>query len=81
MGKYAMTTNQQQQQQGTTANALPYRAAWGAFWSNLATLQQIVQEDFPDGDADDITPTRYQVDALRDLAGRLGALVAGHIAV
>lgn len=66
---------------GTTANALPYRAAWSLFWSNLATLQQIVQEDFPDGDADDITPTRWHVDALRDLAGRLGALVEGHIAV
>ena len=74
-------TEQRQQQRGTSANALPYRAAWGAFWSNLTALQQIVTEDFPDGDADGIAPTRYHVDALRDLAGRLGALVEGHIAV
>lgn len=74
-------TNQQQQQRGTAANALPYRAAWSLFWGNMTALEQIVKEDFPDGDADEVAPTRYHVDALRDLAGRLGALVEGHIAV
>lgn len=69
----SMTTKQ-----GTAANALPYRAAWSLFWGNLTALQQIVTEEFPDGDAEGIAPTRYQVDALRDLGGRIGALVEGY---
>ena len=69
----SMTTKQD-----TAANALPYRAAWGAFWQNVTALQQIVTEEFPDGDDEGIAPTRYQVDALRDLGGRIGALVEGY---
>lgn len=63
------------------ANVAAYRAALSAFWGNMTALEQIVEEDFPDGANEAIAPTRYQVDALRDLAGRLGALVEGHIAV
>ena len=48
------------------------------FWGNVTALQQIVIEDFPDGDNETIAPTRYQVDAIRDLGNRVGALVEGY---
>jgi hypothetical protein len=48
------------------------------FWGNVTALQQIVEEDFPDGAGDGIAPTRYQVDAIRDLGNRVGALVEGY---
>ena len=55
-----------------------YRAAWATFWGNVTALEQIVQEDFPDGDGRGIAPTRYQVAAIRDLGNRVGALVEGY---
>ena len=62
------------------ANVAAYRAVWSMFWGNVTTLQQIVEEDFPDGAGDGIAPTRYQVDAIRDLGNRVGALVEGYSA-
>jgi len=59
-------------------NADAYRAAWATFWGNVTALTQIVEEDFPDGDGRAIAPTRYQVDAIRDLSNRVGALVEGY---
>ena len=59
-------------------NADAYRAAWATFWGNVTALTQIVEEDFPDGDGRAIAPTRYQVDAIRDLGNRVGALVEGY---
>jgi hypothetical protein len=55
-----------------------YRAAWATFWANMATLGGIVTEDFPDGGKDGIVPTKYQVEAIKDLGNRLGALVEGY---
>ena len=63
------------------ANVAAYRAVWATFWGNVTTLQQIVEEDFPDGAGDGIAPTRYQVDAVRDLGNRVGALVEGYSVV
>jgi hypothetical protein len=60
------------------ANVEAYRAVWLAFWENVTTLEQIVMEDFPDGADVTIEPTRYQVDAMRDLGNRVGALVEGY---
>ena len=60
------------------ANVAAYRAVWSMFWGNVTALQQIVIEDFPDGDNETIAPTRYQVDAIRDLGNRVGALVEGY---
>ena len=60
------------------ANVAAYRAVWSMFWGNGTALQQIVEEDFPDGAGDGIAPTRYQVDAIRDLGNRVGALVEGY---
>ena len=60
------------------ANVAAYRAVWATFWGNVTALQQIVEEDFPDGAGDAIAPTRYQVDAVRDLGNRIGALVEGY---
>ena len=51
------------------------------FSPNVTTLQQIVIDDFPDGDNEAIAPTRYQVDAVRDLGNRVGALVEGYSVV
>ena len=62
-------------------NADAYRAAWAAFWGNMTALEQIVEEDFPDGANEAIAPTRYQVDAIRDLGNRVGALVEGYSTV
>lgn len=63
------------------ANVAAYRAVWATFWGNVTALQQIVEEDFPDGAGDGIAPTRYQVDAVRDLGNRVGALVEGYSVV
>jgi hypothetical protein len=60
------------------ANVDAYKAALSAFWGNMTALEQIVEEDFPDGAGDTIAPTRYQVDAIRDLGNRVGALVEGY---
>ena len=49
-----------------------------AFWENHTTLAQVVIEDFPDPDDPETRPTRYEVDAIRDLALREGALVEGY---
>ena len=70
-----MTDNAQQ-----AANVAAYRAVWSMFWGNVTALQQIVEEDFPDGAGDAIAPTRYQVDAVRDLGNRIGAWVEGYSA-
>ena len=48
------------------------------FWKNHTTLSQVVIEDFPDPDDPEARPTRYNVDAIRDLALRQGALVEGY---
>ena len=71
-----MTDNAQQ-----AANVAAYRAVWSMFWGNVTALSQIVEEDFPDGAGDGIAPTRYQVDAIRDLGNRVGALVEGYSVV
>ena len=68
-------------QDKTAANAEAYRAALSAFWGNMTALEQIVEEDFPDGANEAIAPTRYQVDAIRDLGNRVGALVEGYSVV
>jgi hypothetical protein len=60
------------------ANVDAYKAALSAFWGNMTALEQIVEEDFPDGANETIAPTRYQVDAIRDLGNRVGALVEGY---
>lgn len=60
------------------ANADAYRAALSMFWGNMTALEQIVEEDFPDGANETIAPTRYQIDAIRDLSNRVGALVEGY---
>ena len=49
------------------ANVDAYKAALSMFWGNMTALEQIVEEDFPDGANETIAPTRYQVDAVRDL--------------
>jgi hypothetical protein len=62
------------------ANVDAYRAAMSAFWGNMTALEQIVTEDFPDAIDGTSAPTRYQVDAIRDLGNRVGALVEGYSA-
>ena len=62
-------------------NADAYRDVWAMFWGNMTALEQIVEEDFPDGANEAIAPTRYQVDAIRDLGNRVGALVEGYSTV
>lgn len=54
-----------------------YRNARARFDIYMTTLEQIVEEDFPVGD-EPAGVTRYDVDALNDLANRIGALVAGY---
>lgn len=54
-----------------------YRKWVSRFWENNAALAQIVVEDFPDPDEVEARPTRYDVDAMRDLALRMGELVEG----
>lgn len=63
---------------GTVANAEAYRQAWRLFWASLDELEAIVRGDFPNAEAAGVAPTRYQVDALRDLGNRLAALVEGY---
>ena len=63
---------------GKAANADAYRDVWAMFWGNMSALIEIVIDDFPDARRHGIEPTRYQVDALRDLGNRLGALVEGY---
>lgn len=46
-----------------------------AFWERSATLAQIVTEDFPPEGG---PATRYHVDAMRDIAARIGALLEGY---
>ena len=60
------------------ANVDAYKSALSMFWGNMTALEQIVEEDFPDGANEAIAPTRYQVDAVRDLGQRVGALVEGY---
>ena len=48
------------------------------FWENNASLAQVVTEDFPDPDDAEARPTRYDIDSIRDLAQRIGALVEGY---
>lgn len=55
-----------------------YRAAWATFWANMATLGDIVTGDFPDGGKDGIAPTRYQVEAVKDLGSRIRMLIEGY---
>ena len=62
----------------TAQRLTAYRVAWATFWTNMASLGAIVTEDFPDGGKDGIAPTKYQVDAIRDLGNRVGALVEGY---
>lgn len=54
-----------------------YRDWEARFWRAHTTLAQIATEDFPDDEDDDAVVTRYHVDAMRDLALGVGALVAG----
>lgn len=49
-----------------------------SFWEKSASLAQIVTEDFPDPEDVEARPTRYHVDAMRDLALRVGELVEGY---
>lgn len=55
-----------------------YRVWYDQFRENSRLLERVVAEDFPNPDDETAEPTRYDVDSLRDLAGQLGALVAGH---
>ena len=55
-----------------------YREWVGRFWECSMTLSQIVVEEFPDADDAEDEVTRYDVDAMRDLALRVGALVEGY---
>ena len=55
-----------------------YREWANRFWQNHTALSQIVLEDFPDPDDLEAQPTRYQLDAMRDLALRQGALIEGY---
>lgn len=48
------------------------------FWEGHTTLAQIVTEDFPDAEDMEARPTRYEVDAMRDLAQSVAALVVGY---
>lgn len=65
----------------TNAAAIELRRAYrqwlARFWEGHTTLAQIVEEDFPDGEDPEARPTRYEVDAMRDLAQRMSELVAG----
>lgn len=51
-----------------------YRVVYYNVLGELTAITQLVTEEYPDPDGD-ARPTRYHVDALRDLAGRLSALV------
>lgn len=55
-----------------------YREWVGRFWECSTALSQIVVEEFPDPDDGEAEVTRYDVDAMRDLALRVGALVEGY---
>lgn len=55
-----------------------YREWVGRFWECSTALSQIVVEEFPDADDAEDEVTRYDVDAMRDLALRVGALVEGY---
>lgn len=55
-----------------------YRRWSDSFWVNQTALAQIVTEEFPDVDDVSVLPTRYQIDTMRDLALRVGALVEGY---
>lgn len=55
-----------------------YREWNSKFWEYHTSLSQIVLEDFPNPDDAQTVPTRYQLDALRDLALRQEALVEGY---
>ncbi len=55
-----------------------YKLAYDTVWERIATLSQIVAEDYPEPEAPDFEPTRYQIDMLNGLAGSLWALVALH---
>ena len=55
-----------------------YRRWVERFWEKSTRLAQIVTEDFPDPDDVEARPTRYQVDAMRDLALRIGELSEGY---
>ncbi len=55
-----------------------YAAAVERFWDVHTTLSQVVIEDFPNPDDPAARPTRYHLDAMRDLALRAGALVEGY---
>lgn len=43
-----------------------------------ATLAQIVLEDFPDPNGQEMQPAPYDVDSMRDLALRMESLVWGY---
>jgi hypothetical protein len=55
-----------------------YRKWVNRFWEKSTELAQLVTEEFPDPDDAAARPTRYHVDAMRDLALRMGELVEGH---
>lgn len=54
-----------------------YQKWYTQFWGNQTALSQIVEEEFPDVDGDDV-PTRYQIDMMRGLALQVAALVEGY---
>lgn len=55
-----------------------YREWVVRFWECSTALSQIVVEEFPDADDAEAEVTRYDVDAMRDLTLRVGALVEGY---
>lgn len=55
-----------------------YRRWVNRFWENNTVLAQVVSEEFPNPDDAEARPTRYHVDAMRDLALRMGELVEGY---
>ena len=54
-----------------------YKRERNRFYEFEAAMLQIVEEDFPQLDAQPETVTRWHVDALRDLTNRIAALVEG----
>lgn len=62
--------------EGQRQVAAEYRRERSRFFENEAALLQIVEEDFPGEEAAEEV-TRFHRDALRDLANRIEAMVAG----
>lgn len=59
-------------------NRRAYREWARRFWGDITALTQIAVEDFPDPDDATAEVTRYHVDAMRDLALQIGALIVNY---